>query len=106
MDTYCIHHNKCIFPDSFAYKPERWLGNPIAPNGKFLSRYMAAFSRGTRMCLGMHLAYAELYIGLATIFRRFEFTLFETDRTDVDCHQEMASPRPKPGSLGVRVLVN
>ena len=45
---------------------------------------MIAFGRGTRSCVGMQLAYAEMYIGISTLFRRFELELFETDRTAVD----------------------
>ena len=66
---------------------------------------MVAFGRGTRSCVGMQLAYAELYIGLSTLFRRFNFELFETDRTAVDLHVDTFVPRPKPGTKGVRVLV-
>jgi cytochrome P450 len=106
MDTSSLHHNERTFPDSYAYKPERWLGNPKGPDGKkFLSRYMTAFGRGTRICIGMHLAYAQIYIGLAALFRRFELELFETDRTAVDFYGDFLVPVPKPGTLGVRVLV-
>ncbi|KAI9840233.1 MAG: hypothetical protein M1837_001816 [Sclerophora amabilis] len=106
MDTYHMHHNEAVFPDSHAYKPERWLGNPRGPDGtKPLSRYITAFSKGTRMCIGINMAYAELYLGIASLFRRFELQLFETDLSDVIFAQDMVSPQPKPTSKGVRVLV-
>lgn len=101
-----MHHHEEIFPESYTYKPERWLGNPKGPDGvKQLSRYMVAFGRGTRMCLGMHMAYLQINLAVATLFRRFDFNLFETDRSNVDFFQEFLSPRPKPGGLGVRVQV-
>ncbi|KAJ2997326.1 hypothetical protein NUW58_g683 [Xylaria curta] len=75
MTTYDISHDETIFPDSFEYRPERWLGNPRSSDGRRLSRYMVSFGRGPRSCVGMQLAYAELYIGLATIFRLFSFEL-------------------------------
>jgi cytochrome P450 len=106
MDHYHMHSNEKVFPESDKFKPERWLGNPKGPDGiKNLSRYMTAFGRGTRMCAGLHMAYAEIYIGLATIFRRHELVLFETDRSDVDFAVDMVSAQPKFGSKGVRVKV-
>ena len=105
MDNYAVSHDPAIFPDHMTYNPSRWLGDPKAPDGKQLSRYMVAFGRGTRSCVGMQLAYAELYIGLSTLFRRFHFELFETNRTAVDLYMDTFVPRPKPGTKGVRVLV-
>lgn len=105
MDNYAISHDEHIFPDSFIFKPSRWLNQPVAPDGKQLSRYLVAFGRGTRSCVGMQLAYAELYIGLSTMFRRFDFELFETQRDAVDLYMDRFVPRPKPGTKGVRVLV-
>ena len=106
MDTYHMHSNEAIFPDHKAFKPERWLGNPKGPDGvKPLSNYMVAFSRGSRMCIGLNMAYAEIFAGLATIFRRHQFQLFETDRSDVDFAVDMVSAQPKLSTKGVRVLV-
>ncbi|KAI9675999.1 MAG: hypothetical protein M1817_000742 [Caeruleum heppii] len=105
METYGVAHDERIFPDSFSFKPERWLGDPEAPDGRRLSRYMVAFGRGTRSCVGMPLAYAELYIGLASLFRRYNMELYGTDRQDIDCSRDRFVPRPKLGSLGVRALV-
>jgi len=71
-----MHHTESIFPDSYTYKPERWLGNPKGPDGvKHLSRYMVACSPGTRMCLGMQMAYLEMFATIATLFRRFDMEL-------------------------------
>lgn len=107
LDHFHQHHSESVFPDSYTYKPERWLGNPKGPDGvKQLSRYMVAFSRGNRMCLGMQMAYAEMLTTIATLFRRFEMELFETDRTSVDFYQDFVTPQVRPGGLGVRVLVN
>jgi cytochrome P450 len=105
MDNYDVSHDENIFPSSFSYTPERWLNNPKAPDGKQLSRYMVSFGRGTRSCVGMQLAYAEIYIALASFFRRVGATLHETNRTDVDLARDCFAPRPYKGSLGVRVLI-
>ncbi|CAG8984003.1 hypothetical protein HYALB_00009012 [Hymenoscyphus albidus] len=107
MDAYHMHMNEKIFPGPTEFRPDRWLGNPKGPGGlRPLSAYMVAFSRGARNCLGLNLAWMELYVGLATIFRRHDLQLFETSREDVDFIVDLAKPMPKWGSKGVRILVN
>ncbi|VUC27941.1 unnamed protein product [Clonostachys rosea] len=106
MDAYHMHNNENIFPNCQTFKPERWLNNPTGPDGTTpLGHYMVAFSGGTRMCIGINLAYAEIYIGLATMFRRHRFKLHETDKTDIEFAIDMITPQPKLTSNGVRVLV-
>ena len=51
------------------------------------------------------LAYAELYMVLAAIFRRFSFELYETDVSDVRMAHDFFIPSPKLDSKGVRVKV-
>lgn len=107
LDTYHMHHDETAFPDSFEFKPERWLGNPRGPDGeKPLTKYLTAFGRGTRMCVGFNLAYAEMTLVLANLFRVFEFELYDTDRGDVDCYRDMIGLEVKPGSKGVRAKVS
>jgi cytochrome P450 len=106
MDHYSASHDPHFFaPDPLTFRPERWKDNAKAPDGKPLTKYLIAFGRGTRSCVGMQLAYADLYIGLASFFRRFECELFETERDAVDVYLDSFVPRPKPGTKGVRVKV-
>lgn len=105
MDIYDVSHDEEIFPDSFAYKPDRWLNNPRAPDGRLLTRYLVTFGRGHRSCVGMQLAWAELYIGIGTLFRRFEMELYHTDKSDVELARDRFVPRPVAKSKGVRVMV-
>jgi cytochrome P450 len=67
---------------------------------------MTSFGKGTRMCLGLQLGYAEMELVIATLFRRFEFNFFETNRSDVDCYRDEIAPGVHPNSKGVRVLVD
>lgn len=53
MTIVDVHHDEAIFPDSFRFIPERWLGDPRAPDGQPLEHYLMAFGKGTRICLGM-----------------------------------------------------
>lgn len=105
MGIYDVSHDEATFPDSFAYKPERWLDNPRAPDGRQLSRYLVTFGRGTRACVGLQLAWAELYVGLASLFRRFELEIYETDKSDVELARDRFVPRPVASSKGVHFLV-
>jgi cytochrome P450 len=54
--------------------PDRWLG----PNAKACDAALSVFSKGPRSCFAVNLAYAEIHMGLANVFRRFELKLDET----------------------------
>jgi cytochrome P450 len=51
MSAAISHHDETVFPDSYAFAPERWIDedNKIR---KDLERSMIAFSKGSRGCLG------------------------------------------------------
>jgi len=112
-DSYHMHLREEIFQSATSYVPARWLeapsGNRTTSSGieskKQLSRYMVAFGRGSRMCLGMQMAYLELYLMVASLMRRFRFELFETDERDVEFCKDYVTPHPAETSKGVRVLV-
>ncbi|EEP81221.1 predicted protein [Uncinocarpus reesii 1704] len=50
MTSILQHHDESIFPDSYSYVPERWLGEE---KRKRLERYLVSFSKGSRRCIGM-----------------------------------------------------
>lgn len=52
------------------------------------------------------LAWLELYMALAGVFRTFDFELFHTDESDVVIKHDFMTPCPKLDSEGIRVLVN
>lgn len=59
------------------------------------------------MCLGLHLAMAELYLVLGTMFRRFDMDLYHTVKEDdVDVARDCFIGEPKVSSLGIRVKAN
>ncbi|KAI1735290.1 putative cytochrome P450 [Xylaria scruposa] len=65
-----------IFEKPHEFHPERWLNSN--PSAQKLNRYFMPFGRGNRMCIGMGLAYAELYIVLACVFRRLKLQLHDS----------------------------
>lgn len=62
MTPLLLHDNPTLFPSPHEFNPDRFLHNPG------LKKYILAFGKGTRGCLGINLAYAELYMTLAAIF--------------------------------------
>jgi cytochrome P450 len=50
MTSIFMHHNEDIFPDSQSFIPERWMD---PDQRKYLERYMVAFSKGSRQCIGI-----------------------------------------------------
>uniref|UniRef100_A0A093VAB6 Trichodiene oxygenase n=1 Tax=Talaromyces marneffei PM1 TaxID=1077442 RepID=A0A093VAB6_TALMA len=59
MSTMFMHLDENIYPNPTKYDPERWIR--ATKQGINLTKYLTAFSKGTRMCLGMNMAYAEFY---------------------------------------------
>jgi cytochrome P450 len=115
MSTPLVHLNPEIFPEPLEFRPERFIENPK------LKRYLMSFALGSRQCLGMQLAYGELYLVLAGVWRRFgglgegcvgeegreggNFELFGTDREDVEMRYGLFVPYGKKDSKGIRVVV-
>ncbi|OCT49257.1 Trichodiene oxygenase [Cladophialophora carrionii] len=102
MTSVFMHHNEGIFPDSYNFIPERWMD---LDGRQRLEQYLVAFSKGSRQCIGLNLARAEMLLVMAKLFRDVHFQLYETTREDVTLAHELFLPFPKIGSKGVRVLV-
>ncbi|KAG8156917.1 hypothetical protein KVR01_013139 [Diaporthe batatas] len=82
MTALLMHTDPNEFPDPMRFDPGRWLAGGGGDTGKARAgtwapprHYYAPFGRGTRVCLGMHLAWAEMYLVLATLVQRFDFTI-------------------------------
>lgn len=102
MTSIFMHDNPEHFPNPEVFDPNRWLN---ADSERRLGKYLVNFSKGTRSCLGMNLAKAEIYLTLAAVFHRFDMELYETDRSDVDIVHDYFNPSPRHDSKGVRVLI-
>ena len=106
MSSYMTHRDPRIFPAPEDFVPERWLGDAKSPSGRQLERYIFTFGRGPRVCLGINLAKAEIYIGLATLFRRIKLSLYETTKRDVTIASEYLVAMPVRESRGVRAIIH
>ncbi|KAF2207819.1 hypothetical protein CERZMDRAFT_114988 [Cercospora zeae-maydis SCOH1-5] len=101
-----VQLNDDYFVEASTFKPERWLGeSPKAPDGSPLERYFVAFGKWPRSCLGINLAWMELFLAAGTILRKFELELYRTDVEDVLLAHDFFLPSPKLDSKGVRIRV-
>ncbi|KAI9815380.1 MAG: hypothetical protein M1832_005519 [Thelocarpon impressellum] len=66
MSSWMMHRDPIVFPNPDRFEPERWTDPAEA---KRLEGNLVSFGKGSRQCLGMPLAYCELYVTLGTLFR-------------------------------------
>ncbi|KAI0193125.1 cytochrome P450 [Astrocystis sublimbata] len=91
-----------IFPEPMEFRPERWL--PSNPTVEKCNQHLVAFGRGSRMCIGLNLAYVELYVVLASLFLNKDFELYNTIRErDVDFTRDFFVGDISPEGKGVQV---
>lgn len=53
MSMIDLSHNEDIFPNSWKFQPERWLGEVKTKSGEPVEKYWFGFLRGARNCLGV-----------------------------------------------------
>jgi cytochrome P450 len=66
MSILLVHHREDLYPDPFAFKPERWLTHKPG------TYEWIPFGGGTRRCLGAALAMAEQRVVLEAMVRRVD----------------------------------
>ncbi|KAL4880289.1 cytochrome P450 [Aspergillus karnatakaensis] len=66
--SYTIHRDPEIYPDSEVFDASRWLGES-EKSAKAGQLAYSPFGAGSRICLGIHLAYMELRLAAAEFFR-------------------------------------
>ncbi|EPE25795.1 Cytochrome P450 [Glarea lozoyensis ATCC 20868] len=95
------HYNADIFPKPNSFLPERWMD---PSDRRRLERYVQPFGKGSRSCVGVHLASSELYVAIAKVFMELELELFDTFEDDIVQVHDFFSPFPA-SEKGLRVLV-
>lgn len=102
FSNYMLHNDPRTFPQPREFKPERWLDIELSERQRLRS-YLNNFGRGTRQCVGMRLAYAELYLTLGYLFRRLghRLQLYETEyERDIEYVQDYFIPAQSKHSRG------
>jgi len=69
MSSWMLHQDENYFPNALEFNPGRWAN--IA-DVRRMEKAFVPFGKGSRICVGMLLAYCELYVTIGTLFRRFE----------------------------------
>ncbi|KAH8810970.1 cytochrome P450 [Xylogone sp. PMI_703] len=101
MTSRLHHEDERLFPSPHEFQPERWL----QPESKSLKKYLSPFGHGTRICVGMHLALAEVYMTIAFIFLHFEFVGVNATLDDMQSANDLGAPFPRRDSKGLEVVL-
>ncbi|CAG9987966.1 unnamed protein product [Clonostachys byssicola] len=107
MSAYLLHTNETIFPEPHRFLPQRWL-DKSGQRDRSLDKYLFTFGKGSRQCVGMQLAYWELYICAAALIVHVfpHLSLSDTSVKDVQYDHDELIGKPYINSKGVRVLVS
>jgi cytochrome P450 len=107
MTPHLVLTDESIFSEPRCFDPERWL-DQIA-DGKTTSRfdkYVVAFGKGSRNCIAIHLAYAQLFMTIASIVQRYNLEIYETDESHVTPLRDLFTAGVKLDSQGIRVIIH
>ncbi|KAI2638933.1 cytochrome P450 [Hypomontagnella submonticulosa] len=112
MAAPILNRNPDLYDRPDEFRPERYLENPS------LSKYLFSFSKGTRQCIGINLAYQELQSFTAGFVRRYglydptkkvqdgpTLEMYQTTRADIATHSDFITTAPYKGSLGLRAII-
>lgn len=107
MSSMIQNWDSTLFPDPDAFKPERWLLSTGQQNYA-LEKKLLSFGHGSRICLGMDLAYCEMYLMIAELVLRLllRSRLVNTTADDVEYDHDCIVPSPKKGSMAVRIVID
>ena len=90
QSNYLIHTDPAVYPDPYNFHPERFLGNSEATTEA--RKNFVPFGKGMRMCVGMNLAWAELYLTVAALLTSVEMELVDTTARDALINAEYVYP--------------
>ncbi|KAH0289030.1 putative P450 monooxygenase [Aureobasidium namibiae CBS 147.97] len=69
MSPYSLHRNADVFEEPLDFNPDRWFDE--AEKVALMNRWFWAFSSGGRMCIGLHLAMAEMTVLVVAVYREY-----------------------------------
>ncbi|KAK4621200.1 Cytochrome P450 monooxygenase [Fulvia fulva] len=83
--AYTYHRNATLFPEPYEFLPSRWLNDEVSPEAK---KVFHPLGSGSRICVGMHLAYMELRLASAEFFRVCKGACLAASVTDESMEME------------------
>ncbi|KAI9146799.1 Cytochrome P450 monooxygenase TRI4 [Paramyrothecium foliicola] len=93
QSTYFVHMDPKVFPEPHSFKPSRWI--EASEQGVHLENYLVSFTKGSRQCLGINMAYAEIYLTIANVLQKFDAKLVDTTSKDVGIHHIRLTGYPR-----------
>ncbi|KAJ5994979.1 hypothetical protein N7481_001956 [Penicillium waksmanii] len=97
--NFFVLNDPNIFPDPEVFEPERWMR--ATAKGERLDRYLVNFSER----LANLLAYAELFMTIATLVRSFDLEIDENSKKHLMFVRDYGTPYPDEGVLSLPVKV-
>ncbi|KAJ6607665.1 cytochrome P450 [Mycena sp. CBHHK59/15] len=73
-NAWAILYDEAMYPDPYAFKPERFLLANGQPNHAVRSPDAAAFGYGRRICPGRYMAHSSIWIGVVSMLATFNIT--------------------------------
>ena len=70
VQSYSLHRDATVFPEPATFHPDRWL--QATPE---MRKALSPWGFGSRICMGMHLAYVEFRLALAVLLGNFALSL-------------------------------
>ncbi|KAH0433704.1 cytochrome p450 monooxygenase [Colletotrichum camelliae] len=116
--SYTMHRKEDLFPNALEFNPERWLAESNMSSDA--RAVCSPFGSGSRICIGIHVAYMEIRLAAAGFFRECRGAsladgslpedgtmnfgeVFNFDTTQSEFEAMFRSPRP-PDSLSVAAV--
>ncbi|MCJ1423294.1 hypothetical protein MMC29_001176 [Sticta canariensis] len=100
MSVCHLHMDQEVYPEPYKFIPDRWIGD-VDPR---VNRNLVPFVKGSRNCLGLNLAWAEMYIVLGILFRPAGHKMsLDCDESDIVPIHDSDVGIPKSDSRGLRV---
>jgi len=73
MQCYTTHRDPEAFPEGERFDPFRWIRKDRQVDS--MNEFFMPFSKGSRACLGINLAYMELKVTVATLLGKYQVSL-------------------------------
>lgn len=112
MTARLINRHLDIYDKPDEFRPDRYIEQPSLFSHQF------SFFKGARQCIGLNLAYQELQIFVAGIFRKYDIydpsrekqngptlELYHTEERDIAMYGDCIMATQYPGSEGLRVII-